>query len=470
MNIYDLMSRYGLIKGANESTKDLSTHDGGIDNYASYGRTTRGQLNSLHLNGIDLPSILSDLTTGVVGGGINIQSRSSIEGVNEAFEKILAKHSKKENFHSREILSANSFWSKVIVFNALHGGCIIHHRVSKRWDFPYKMDIIGVDMIDISKNNINGRLKNGIQKNVDGAITHLHLFIDEFKTKSLPYSMKNLYYFFDPTFALDQYSPISRLVSIMPSIDNMEVYKDTSIRSAIEAVKAGHYWHTDLFDIITDQIKKELASGAITTDQAQDIMIELGKRGIMPHGATPIPKDDLITEIDTKTDSVFEPLVKDSKMGIASAVGGSPVGVYKNAENLSYATTKALLAYDEESYKSIFLMLKALIDDYLERVFLMGVQEGLIPIPLNEYLKDRDSYHNWDILRTSKATLDESKEASANAKNLENGVTTLNKIYAEKGLDLEEEAMKQTDIDIRIELAKREKYKKAGLDYPIKEI
>lgn len=444
-------------------------HDGSLENYANIAKTSRKQLNYHGANGTDVPSMLSAVVSGVIGSGINIQSRSQDPKVNTAFEALLKSHGKDENFEITGRFHRNEAFRQMVHFGTMNGGIIIRHHYSNSWKIPYRLELVGIDMIDTSKSD-GKRLKNGLQMDKYGRITHIHLFTSSDKTKSKAFSMKNMTYHMATWMSLSQYTAVSRLVTILPTLDGVLQYSNAEVKAALERAKAGVYWGTELYATILQALNEEFknanASPSEKVAEAKALLEGLAKRGVSATGATPIPVDDKIYQVESKTDSVYDTITNQSQKAMSSAVGGSSVSVYKDVALGNYSSIKAAISFDEEYYKIEFDRLEnKVINTYLERLFMVGVQMGAIPVSRAEYFADRDKFHSWDVLRQSKRVIDEVKSANATAKDLESGTTTLNRVYGEKGLDYMTEMEKQIDLEIQVELMRKEKFKNAGLEY-----
>lgn len=458
-----------IINGSPESTSNKRLHDGSLEEYPNIAQTSRRQLNFHGANGTDIPSILHAVVSGVIGSGVNIQSRSQDQKINIAFEALLKTHAKDKNFDTTGRFHRNEAFRKIVHFENLNGGVIVRHHYNNAWAIPYRLELVGIDMIDTSKNH-GKYLENGLQKDKYGRITHIYLFVDAEKRVSKAFSMKNMTYHMATWMSLSQYTAVSRLVTILPTLDEVLQYSSAEVRSALERAKAGVYWGTELYGTILQALNEEFKTANATVGEkvveAKKLLEGLSKRGLSATGATPIPVEDKIHTVDSKTDSVYDVITQQSQKSMSSSVGGSSVSVYKDIAVGNYASIKAAISFDEEHYKMEFdRLLNKVINEYLERLFMVGVQMGVIPVSRAKYFKNRDMYHVWDVLRQSKRVIDESKNATATAKELESGTTTLNRVYAEKGLDYITETEKQIDIDIQVELLRKEKYEKAGLEY-----
>ena len=321
-------------------------------------------------------------------------------------------------------------------------------------------------MIDTSKTNKLDNIRNGLKVDSYGATTGIYLFDDYEKTKSSLYSTQDMTIYTPVWMSLSQYTAVSRLSSILSTLDTSIIYRNEEIKAAIERAKTGVYWHTDLFTELQEALNEEFKN--LSTDdkvrEAKDLINKLAARGIGSSAATPTPKDDKISQIDNKTDSVYQVLTDENQKGMSSAVGGSQVSIYRDIAKGNYSSIKAAISFDEEHYKIEFDRLSEIvIDEYLQRLFQVGVQIGKISLAKSKYFNNPEQYHEWDILRTSKRVIDETKDANANSTNLESGVATLQRVYAEKGLDFLTEKENQVKADIEARLIEKQAYEKAGL-------
>ena len=356
----------------------------------------------------------------------------------------------------------------------MQGGIIVRHHYNAEWEIPYRMELIGVDMIDTSKNNREENVKNGLKKDSYQRVIGIYLHDDEDKRSSSLHTMEDMDYVIFGWMSLSQYTAVSRLVSILKTLDSTSQYTESEVRAAMERAKSGVYWHTELYDVImetlNEEFKEEGLSKSEIAHEAKELLERLAQRGVGKSGATPTPKEDSITKVDSKTDSVFDTISNQSQKKISSAMGGSQVSVYRDIDKGNYASIKAAISFDEEDCKIIFNNIEEyIISEYLERLFTIGVQMGFIRLSRNKFFKDKEKYFEWDVLRTSRRVINEKDDAIATAKNLETNVTTISAEYGRRGLDYIEEQEKQIDLDIKVELMRKEKYKNAGLALPIVE-
>ena len=464
------LSSYAIIEGSPKTVAGKTTFDGAVEDFSNYAEASRKQINYFNLNSTDIPAIINATISGVVGSGINIQSRSEDKQVNKEFEALLKEHGKSKNFDTTGRFHRNEFLRKIICFETLNGGVIVRHHYSTSWDIPYRLEMVGIDMIDVAKTDITKNTQNGIKRNKWGRITHLYLFTDYEKTISKAYSMKNMSYYMNSWVSISQYTAVSRLVSILPTLDSVLQYKNAEVVAALERAKAGVYWSTELYGTILQALNEEFSNANATPtekiQEAKTLLEGLAGRGVSAYGATPIPVDDKIHAVDNKTDTVYDTITNQSQKSIASAVGGSQVSVYKDVGIGNYASIKGALSADEEQYKIEFDRLaNTILNEYLERLYMVGVQLGWISTSREEYFNSREAFHLWDLLRQSKQVIDEAKAENAKKTALESGSTTHVREYGKLGLDYMTEKVKQVQADIELELETKAMYESAGLEY-----
>lgn len=465
---------YSLIQGSPESTYGKNMHDGALESHGDFTRRSRKEINYHNLNGTDITSIVRTNVSGVVGAKINIQSRNKKDKINEDFEALLKMHGDKENFEVTGRWHRDEAWRMIVAFATLQGGIIIRHHYNSTWAIPYRMELVGIDMIDNSKNNRIENVQNGLKKDSYGRVVGIYLYDSYDKRTSSIHTMENMDYVVFTWVSLSQYTAVSRLTTILQTIDSTSQYTESEVRAAMERAKNGVYWHTQLYDTILEALNEEFrtadADGRTKLDEARSLIERLAQQGVGLSGATATPKDDTITQIDNKTDTVFETISNQSQKKMASAMGGSQVSTYRDIEKGNYASIKAAISFDEEECKIVFNNLENyVINQYLRRLFIVGVEKGFISLSIGKFFKTEVSmykYFKWDILRTSQRVINEKDYATATKTNLETRVTTRGEEIARRGGDQFEQDTKQIMLDIKIELERVKMYKVAGLELP----
>jgi capsid protein len=459
-----------LIQG--DKVADMNpTFDGSLEEYGDYARRSRKQINYHSLNGVDIPSILEASVAGVIGSGVNIQCRTGIKAIDESFEEFLELHSEPNNFDIKKDDSRNEMFRHIQRFATQNGGVLIRFRYSLRWKIPFKIELIGVDMIDTSKDNYFTNTLNGLQKDKDGAITGIWIYNDYKKTSSRLVSMTDMVFYRRKWMSLSQYTATSKLAVILPMLEKALAYSQAELDMAIEKAKAGSYWHTELYDTVTDALQSEMkkmsnegASLPAKLKIVDDTIKKIASRGIQPKGLTAIPKDDTITTINSKPDSQYETFTNETQKSMAAAVGSSQVSAYKDPSKSNYAGLQYTGASDEETFKMDFdYMVSKLIKEYCKRLFAIAVQIKAIPLSKEKYLKNPEKYHKFDIWRQSKKVTDPDKKAKANERNLKTGADTLSAIYAEQGRDYIAEKKKEVLAQLELEQWEKDEREKRGL-------
>ncbi len=446
--------------------------DGYIENYGDFATASRQQINNLAVNGTDIPAILAAHVGGVVGSGINIQGANQDKEVNEAFETLLKVHNRPRNFAKNGRYSRNEGFRLAERFKQQHGGVLIkwHYGKVSGAEIPFTIELIEIGRIDTSKND-RKYTKNGIQTDTNGRITYIWLFGTKMGVQSKRYSMKDMTYYAGIWIDLSQYTAVSELTTVLSTIAQKDEYMEAELQSAIDRARSGILWSTELYDVITDAVKERLKAAGNPAEgiaEFKTIMNDLAARGVKPNGLTPIPSADKIHELDNKTDSVVDTFSAQTQKSIASATGGSAISTYKDVALGNYASIKAAISFDEEQYKIGFDQLKEnIIEEYLERLYMVGVQTNAIPVTRSEYFANRFSYHKWDILRVSKRSVDEKNDASARKMNLEMGATTRVIEYANMGRDYKDVARQQAVADADIAVVRAEIFAARGIDDPL---
>lgn len=482
MNIYTYIS--SLFKGS-PKTAGKAQVDGVIESYADIGRKTRKQIFHHHTNGSDIPALILTATTGIIGEGISIQSRIKDENIAQEFEELIIEHSKKKNFEVSKRFSRDDALIMSISEKMRKGGILVRHRYSNNWEIPYKLEFIGVDMIDVGKYDPNRNILNGLGKDKYGAIISYFIYKDDSRIDSIEVPAKDISAYMDIWMDISQYTAVSRLSQMLPDLDGILEYQRNELLSAKDRSQAAVFWKTKLYDTVMDSInalysklktsQKEVTADnfAELTDMQRSIMNKLSAEGVTPAGGMKaIPSEDEIIQVDSKTSTTYEPFSENNMNKITASQNRSRVITYKDMKNTNWATINALSSIDEKQNATEMRMIREhILDDYLERLFFIGVQTKRINLSFVKYRKEKHLYHKWEVLRQSRVVTDETKIATANAKNLENELVTKEEIYAKKGKDYKTEILKQhrTEIELRKEIDKMYEDNKMKSPYELAE-
>lgn len=476
-----LSNFWSLFAGSPKTTDNKAKLDKDVESYANIGKETRKQIAYHFLNGTDIPALIKTAQTGIIGAGITIQSRTENQDIDNSFEKIIKEHSKKKNFEVTGRYSLNGSLEMAISEKFRKGGILVRHRYNTVWKIPYKIELIGIDRIDVGKFNQEQRIVNGLRKNKDGEIVGYFIFTDSTNSSSIEISAKDMSSYMDYWMDISQYTAVARLSQLLPELDDLIQYQKNELLAATDRSQGSVFWHTKMYDTVIDamnELYKSLKAGSssVTADNFAElteiqrtITKKMAAEGIVPSGGVrAIPVDDTITQIDNKTSSVYEPFNENISNKLTASQNRSRVITYKNMRNTNWATINALSSIDEsENATEMRKLTEDILDDWLERLFRISVQIGKIPnLTWEQYQKNEIEYHSWEILRNSRVVVDETKLATANEKNLKNRLTTEEEIYAKRNKDYKTETMKKVKTDIELKIQIKKEYEKAKLPIP----
>ena len=388
------LNRLGYTKaGSLEIGRNAPLTDEDIERIdISFAKDTRELVRWLGANGTDVPAVVNANRVGVIGAGLNIQSRIENEPeLNKSIEKFIRKWSKKGTCEITGRFHLNSALRAMVEATDKDGGFLVRHHVKAKWKIPYKFQLIELGMIDTSQNNDKYRILNGIQTDEDGRITYIYLFTDSTRSKSTPVNMNQLDYFSPVWVSLSQYTAVSKFASVLPSIDQLDRYTDAELKAAIAKAKNGKYWKTGLYDDLMKIIRAE-KDDQVRREQLSTLMSRLAEQGVKPEGLTAIPINDSIEKTDEPSASVYPNLTK-------------------NVSN--YSSIKAMLQIAGVEWNIRFDDLKEeIIDFIMSRAIREGVSCGEINIP--GFYRDPEKYIQLDYMRVSEIDIEPKKTADAN--------------------------------------------------------
>lgn len=489
MTAYDYIGWGGsaYAEGAKKSTAGKPLNDNNIDKISPQSASKiRKQTHWLNVNNTDIPAMVAKATARTIGVSVNIQVESPNTNFNKNAESFL------KDFHKIGIGEltnkhhGNSAFRAISDFDLLDGGILVRHHYNPIWKIPYKYELVPVDMIDISKgsgrkNDMDYTL-NGLTYNKWNQITHIWLWDTDDKTKSSKVSMQNITYYSDVWVSLGQQTAISKLSSILPTLDQIDQYSKAELDSAIEAAKSGAFLKSSAYNeimlVLRDQLQKQSPTGKqnkidTAIDYAKPILDRLSSVGIKPYGLTPIPSEDSV-EFDTrKRDGVFDSLNNNSEMKMGAALGMSDITVYSKAGKVNYSAIKYISETDGLAASIRFDNIASkILNEINSRAIQAGVQAGLIGERV-AYWKNPELFHKFRYLRQIHIDIEPSKNATANKTNLEIGIKTRKQIVEERDgrpyedfLKEQEEIGKQ-EILQKLNLEKYEKEQRAKMDLEI---
>jgi hypothetical protein len=475
MNI--LQSFMGLFSGSPKTTRNKAKLIKDVEDYSNLGKSTREEISFHFLNGTVIPSIIL-LKQKAIGRGLNIQSRTKVNEIDDAFEILIKQHAKKKNFEVSSTMPREEALKMCMSEKYRKGGVLVRHRYDTRWNIPYKLEIIGVDRINVSKYNKEERILNGLKKDKYGAIVSYFIFKDSTQKETIEIPASDISAYMDKWMDITQYTAVSRLTQLLPDLDDLLKYHKDELEAASDRTQGSVFWHTKMYDTVVsamEELYKSLKNSkqvtsdtfAELTEIQRELTRQMSAEGLVPGNVKAIPSEDSITDLKNNSASTYESFSKNNMDKISASQGFSSASVSQDYIKTNWATIDYIDRQGEHTHQEEINSIQAhLLDEYLERLFRVGVQIGRIPLKINEYIKNPEAYHQWKILRQSTSALDERKKQTAYGAALEIGTKTLVSIYEDEGLDYKEEKLKQAKVDIELELEIKKLYEAAGLPTP----
>ena len=419
-------------EGATKTTLGKPLYDGNIDRADSTSASkVRKQTHWLNVNTADIPTMVQSATAKTIGISISTQVESKNEVFNREAEELIEEHDKVGVGEMTGKYHFNAAMRAVSSFDLLDGGILIRHHYSTEWEIPYKYELVGVDMIDTSKftsyNSTESLTIAGLVFNKWNQITHIYLYDTEDKRSSTKVPYENITYYSEVWVSIGQQVAISRLSSILPTLDKIDQYGKAELEAAIEEAKAGAYVRSTAYNEIMrlafEEINK-LNDFDKQVVEIKTILQQLSKIGVGNYGLSPIPSGDEVVFNNSKRDSIYGDLNDNSEMKMSSAIGMSSLGVYSKADKVNYSAMKYVSETDQLSASIRFDNISnIIIDDIRARLVQVGVQIGRIT-PRAAYWKNPRSFHKFRYLRRIKIDIEPAKTAMANKTNLELGLKT----------------------------------------------
>ena len=468
-------------QGANTLTSFAPKADGHIDrNYPDFIKTIREQLNWINVNDTNIQAIASSLTAKTMGVSINTQVESQSQKFNIEAERFIKKHGsfgvEGSDISALGELTGkhhfNSFARQVSDFTLLNGGIIVRHHYNTNWDMWYKYELVGVDMIDINKSRYTFEKDkgettiNGLVRDKYGKITHVWIYKtpDKRQSEKVPYN--ELTYFSEVWMNIDQQAAVSKLVTILKTLDQATQYGEAELQSAIEEAKAGHYIKSTAYNEIMRVVAEEVQKVSTGTgmerikgvkDLVTPILQDMANLGLKERGLTPIPAGDDISFNNAKKDSQYKDLTNNSEKKISSALGLSDIGTYSKAADANYSSIKYTLETDQRTADIRFEEIcNKVFYEINTRIIRVGIQMGEISERV-AYFKNPNKYNLFRYLRQNKIDTEPNKNAVANKTNIELGIKTKGQIVEEA-----------TGIPYEVFLKKKFEQNKLEIEYEAK--
>jgi len=428
-------------EGAKKSTLGKPLYDGNIDKIdGTSASKTRRELHWLNVNTTDIPTMVASATSKTIGISINTQVESSSKKFNQQAEELIEEHNKVGVGELTNKFHFNGAMRAISNFDLLDGGIMIRHHYNTEWAIPYKYELVGVDMIDTSKHTRYEKDKPstvaGLVFNKWNQITHVWIYDTDDKrtSKKVPYD--NLTYYSEVWVSIGQQVAISKLSSLLPTLDQISQYGKAELDSAIEEAKAGAYLRSTAYNEIMKLAMDRLNEANGTSFEGKvleikEVLADLAKIGVGNYGLSPIPSDDEVVFNTSKRDGIYKDLNDNSEMKMSSSIGMSSLGVYSKADKVNYSAMKYVSETDGLSASIRFDNISNLIiDEIRSRLVQVGIQIGRITERV-AYWKNPSKFNKFRYLRRQKIDIEPAKTALANKTNIELGIKTEAQIIEE---------------------------------------
>ena len=466
----------GYVEGAPVSTKGKPLYDGNIDKIdSSSSAKVRRQLHWLNVNNTDIPTMVASATAKTIGISVNTQVESPSKTFNQQAEELIEEHNKIKVGELTNKHHFNSALRAISSFDLLDGGIIVRHHYNTDWAIPYKYELVGVDMIDTSKHTRYEKDKPstvaGLVFNKWNQITHVWIYDSEDKRSSKKVPYDNLTYYSEVWASIGQQVAISKLASLLPTLDQVDQYGKAELESAIEEAKAGAYLkstaYNEIMKIAFEMIEKKTETLPEKVTEFKTILQQLAKIGVGHYGLSPIPADDEVVFNSSKRDGIYKDLNDNSEMKMSSSIGFSSLGVYSKADKVNYSAMKYVSETDNLSASIRFDNISnVIVDEIRTRIIQVGIQIGRITERV-AYWKNPAKFNKFTYLRRIKIDIEPAKTALANKTNIELGIKTEAQIIEEaQGIKYETFIKKKNEQELFkfTEQVKLEKAKKAILE------
>lgn len=371
-------------------------------------------------------SIANAFERNVIGSGFTLQIKTDDEKLNNKIETLFKQWCKPGNCEVTEgfsFLDVQNIIMRRIVYD---GGIIIKKVTDKNAFIPFKLQLLEVDELDKSaqiKTN-NTRCFDGVEVDLQNKPLKYHIKKYDtlgISTSSESIDAKNVIYL-RRLKRPSQIREVSEIARTSERISNTDEYlTSVGIKERVAACFAA---------FITKQTPGSNAgfgrSGSVKTSES----------GAPLKNITPGMIQYLKTGEDAKVvapngqASDTEKYVRTEQRLLSSGMGLSYETVARDLSQVNYSSARQNLLEDKETYK---FWQRFLIDHFCEVIF----DEFIKAIILKGYINfNQDILHEW--VSRGWNWIDPLKEAKADETALNNNLSTLQRLCAEKGLDWKE--------------------------------
>lgn len=464
-SIFDYISGRYFTKAANLNiTSRERTTDQDIERIdISFIEKTRKAIRWIAANNTDINSIINAKVGGTIGLSVNIQSRiQDMPELNTEIEDLIQQWSEAEHCEVTGRWHFDGLLRAMVEFTEKDGGFLIRHHYNPSWELKYRVEIIEVGMIDTSKHNEKTNLLNGIQRDNYGRVSGIYLYENQERLNSKIVSSDELIYYSPVWVSISQYTALSKLSAILPTIDKLDEYSDAELQAATERAKAGAYWKTSLYDDLM-KVLKDIKDSSVKELKLNEVMEKIKGQGIKPSGLSPIPLGDEIVTQGSQSDTIYDSLTSNAQLKMASSAGTSSQIAYQDSSKSNYSAIKAVMALTEINWGIEFDNLRAkVIHPIMKKVITTGHAYGRLSI--DDFYANRRKYFKLEYMRVATIDIEPLKTANANRTNIENGIMSQREIAKKRGRNIEDVQREIIEDEINLEKMRRKMYKQAGIE------
>lgn len=482
--MFDFFSRILKIRRDNVTTADAERAKSPDVNMFTAGRNIERDLSPAEALGIstynvnaimktpELLAMVSAATSNCLGSGINIQCLD--EQYAEAVEDFLSIHSRKKHWEITACLGANEFFNTCYDEITKRGGVIIRKHYDNAWKHKVKLECVSVALIDYSKHDEDKNLFNGQQLDKYGAVQGFWFIGQKTNENSFFVPIDELIYWIPKWIDITQKTPVSKLATVLPTIDAKNIYTNAEIKTATRKANTAFAWFTELYSTVMEAIKTPKNAGTVIGGKWQEEVRTFAESKMRKAGDDlkhsdlfVAPQNDKIVALGGDTANIFKELSVIAPRTALSALGQSSALTLRDPEGVNYSTLTAFQRMTNRLSRQEFaLFTQQILEPVMEWMEEIMILNGVLPANFhskNKSLKFKfapiDGFLDIDPLKT----------ANANKIGLETNTILLADIAAEKGRTVEEQIEKRAYEIAYMEAKVMEKRKELGLPDPIEE-
>jgi len=391
---------------------------------------------------------------GVFGAKISIQNSSEDDNANDAVEEIIKNFRKQKNFEFQKRFHFD-FWARFMSKDIIREGGILvrEHRAtpeqakSRKWEYPYKIEMLEISSIDFDKNDTEKKIYNGVE--VDRFNSPKRLWFKGGKSVSF-----NELIMYSAITRITQYNGVSPLYPSLPSIERQEKHAKAETDNATEQAKI-----SDVYKSPISEALKIKSSGDFDEDLANSTT---ETKEIDPHlpekEAKIIGADEEYTRLQRGAySSAFEALNKFANTRIAAGVGLTLDEYTQDLSDLTFHGGQVAQIKNDETYAIVRDdLIELVVDPFITNMLKWCYITGYSDVPPEKI--------DLNYIKRPRKSAQPSKDAAAWEKNYNNGFMTKGDVVKEiSGENLndfikrrEKEELRLIESEARISKAKKD--------------